>query len=114
MVISEVLKSLDIEVVDLGSSVEADTVIDEANKHKPDAIVISTYNGLALTYGKSLLANAQKHQLETPIFMGGRLNEDTGEELPIDVTEDLKEIGIIISGTLNNMIQTLGQLNATN
>ena len=29
--------------------------------------------------------------------MGGRLNEDTGEELPIDVTEDLKEIGIIIS-----------------
>ena len=59
MVISEVLKSLDIEVVDLGSSVEADTVIDEANKHKPDAIVISTYNGLALTYGKSLLANAQ-------------------------------------------------------
>ena len=57
MVISEVQRAL-IEVVDLGSSVEADTVIDEANKHKPDAIVVDSYNGLALTYVKAL-ANAQ-------------------------------------------------------
>ena len=45
---------------------------------------------------------------ETPVFMGGVLNEDIdGSEIPIDVSDDLNQTGIETPGTIDGLIDAL-------
>jgi len=94
-VIGVALREAGLEIIDLGHSIEPSIVIAELLKTKANGICISTHNGMALSYAKSLLAELASHDIEVPIFMGGRLNELTGETLPRDVTADLTELKVI-------------------
>ena len=58
-------------------------------------ILVSSYNGIAKTYAKSLLAEISKLGINAEVFMGGLLNEnEEGGNIPVDVTEELSAMGI--------------------
>ena len=65
------------------------------NSHEMDAILVSTHNGMALEYGRQLKTALAKLSLNIPIIFGGVLNQKIAdEEIPVDVTAELKSIGI--------------------
>lgn len=103
-VIKEVLEDIGINVIDIGNAVDPDVIIENAQKEKVDYISISTHNGFALSYAKNLLVYTKQYKLNIPIFMGGKLNEDMGEGLPVDVTDELKQLGIITCDSINDLI----------
>ena len=90
----EIVKSVLIEaganVFDLGANVTPDEVVDTVVETGSSFILMSTYNGIALTYGKTLLEDLKEKGLgDTTIIMGGLLNENMkGKSLPVNVTKN--------------------------
>lgn len=106
-IVKKVLEDIGINVIDMGNAVDPDVIIENAQKGKVDYISISTHNGGALSYVKSLLVYAKQYKLNIPIFIGGKLNEDMGEGLPVDVTDEIKQLGIITCDSINDLISMI-------
>lgn len=60
-----------------------------------DAIIVGSYNGGALALARGLV-EARDGDWEGPIVFGGLLNDDLGGELPVDVRQQLRELGIML------------------
>ncbi|MFP3153956.1 cobalamin-dependent protein [Lachnospiraceae bacterium ZAX-1] len=107
-VVGEILQKAGAVIYDIGTDASpaeiAETVIETDSKF----VAISTYNGIALTFAKSTLEELEKYKLNVSIFMGGVLNEnlDSGS-LPIDVTDKLKELGIICTGKAQQIVDMM-------
>ena len=109
----EVIKRILIEaganVFDLGDATStkefADTLIETESK----VLLISTYNGLAYSYGRDMLAELKDRGMtDVKVMMGGRLNETMeGEDIPVDVTKELEEMGIDASNNAETLCQTI-------
>ncbi|MCX7615698.1 MAG: cobalamin B12-binding domain-containing protein, partial [Clostridiales bacterium] len=112
MIVGAVLRKAGVEVTDIGCNADTDDIVKCIADNKPDFIVLSTYNGLALSYAKDLKAKAEKTGVwgSTPIFMGGRLNDDAGCEVPIDVTKDLEEMGFYPSDEIESLITLIDRI----
>ncbi len=82
------------EVVLVGADATAETVVRAAVDEDAHAIVLAVYNGNALALGERLVAAADAEAFDGAIVLGGLLNQDVGEDLPIDVTDRLEAIGI--------------------
>ncbi|WP_166415657.1 cobalamin-dependent protein [Cochlodiniinecator piscidefendens] len=85
-----------ITCVDGGVSAEPDDLAKLAVE--VDAIAISTYNGVALTFANRLSNALAEKGISVPVFFGGRLNqvpEDSNSSLPVDVEPDLRAKGIL-------------------
>ncbi len=106
-VIEIALREAGVEVVDVGHSIDPDQVVKVLLKTRVDGICISTHNGMALSYAKNMLEELRRNKLEVPVFMGGRLNELSGETLPRDVTADLKELKIIPCHDVLDLLKNL-------
>ncbi|MDH3662620.1 MAG: hypothetical protein OEU92_21765 [Alphaproteobacteria bacterium] len=103
------LKSVGIEPVVAGTSVDPDEFADLALEAGATALLVSTHNGMALTYAKQLQVELASRKLDIPIAMGGTLNQDIeGEPTPIDVTADLKELGIHVCGDVTDVLALIG------
>jgi len=107
-IVGSVLKKAGATVYDIGTDASpmeiAETVIETDSKF----VAISTYNGIALTFGKRTLEEFAKFNLKVPVFMGGILNENMDDgSLPIDVTDKLQEIGIICSKKADEIIDMM-------
>lgn len=95
-IVVSVLKETGAEVYDLGSSVSPREIIEAVVETNSQFIAISTYNGIALTYAKELFDAFKEYKVNTPIIMGGLLNENQdGNSLAVDVRETLQEMGIV-------------------
>jgi methylmalonyl-CoA mutase cobalamin-binding subunit len=106
--IVEALQSLGIEPVVAGTSVDPDEFADLAIEAGATAILVSTHNGMALTYAKQLIKEAAERRLSIPIAMGGTLNQDIeGEPTPIDVKEDLKDLGIRVCADVSDLLDVI-------
>lgn len=92
--LASALPRLGVEVVLLSSGTSIDGVVQAASDEDADAIVLGTYNGNALALGERLTLAARNAGWDGQIFMGGILNQDTGEELPIDARPGLAELGV--------------------
>ena len=109
----EIVKSVLIEagatVFDLGANVTPDEVVDTVVETGSSFILMSTYNGIALTYGKTLLKDLKKKGLgDTTVIMGGLLNENMkGESLPVNVDKELTELGIICSASADELVDII-------
>jgi cobalamin-dependent methionine synthase I len=106
-VVGMVLQEAGAQVVDLGVSVDADTIAKTAVEAGVDAICISTHNGMALNYAEDLLQEMRRREMALPVFMGGKLNQDVEGKLPRDVTVDLRELGITPSNDVFCMVESL-------
>lgn len=73
----------------LGAYVEPREIADTLIETGSHIILISTFNGIALTYAREVLGCLKKANLKAIVIMGGLLNENMpGEELPVDVEEN--------------------------
>ncbi len=75
-----------------------------------DVIALSTYNGVALRYSKTLLQKLSEADLAIPVLIGGRLNEipeGSNTSLPVDVSAELVELGVLVCPDLETAAQSL-------
>ena len=73
-----------------------------------DAVVITTHNGVARSYGTKLMDEMRDARLVAPVFMGGMLNEDIeGSDVPVDVRQDLGNLGIRTPGSIDDLLATM-------
>jgi methylmalonyl-CoA mutase cobalamin-binding subunit len=106
--IIEGLQSLGITPVVAGTSVDPDEFADLALEAGADAILVSTHNGMALTYAKHLQREVADRKLDIPILMGGTLNQDVeGEPAPIDVKDDLRSLGIHVCTDVSDLLKVI-------
>jgi methylmalonyl-CoA mutase cobalamin-binding subunit len=82
------------QVIVLPSSVSAAHVAQVAADEDAGAVVLGTYNGGALTLGGELTAALAAAGATPAVVFGGRLNEDAGDDLPVDARPGLAALGI--------------------
>lgn len=105
-----VLERLDMRLIDCGIAADPDVVAARAKQFHADAIAISTYNGIALSYLRELRAELRRHEISPMIFIGGRLNqipENTENSMPVDVTEELRALDAIACARVEDMLVEL-------
>ena len=94
-VLEALLRQAGADVVNLGPEQNAADVAEGAAKHGVEAILLSTHNGMALEYAQQLQAELTRRGVDTPVLMGGVLNQKLADRpLPADVALDLKRLGI--------------------
>jgi len=86
-------------------------IVKVAFNQAADAIVVGTYNGMALEVGKALRRELDKLGLTIPVFMGGKLNQVVeGQALPVDVTNEIAALGLIPCRTIQELLDKLGEM----
>jgi methylmalonyl-CoA mutase cobalamin-binding subunit len=97
-------------MVDGGISTDPDDLADILQSSGAQALVLATYNGVALSYVQRLKAECAARNLDVAIYVGGRLNEimsDTGSNLPVDVENDLRQTGAVPCADLEELMKRL-------
>jgi len=93
-VLVKVLMSLGAEVILLPGDSHPAAVIAAAEAENADTVIVSTYNGGALGQARAIADAVHERDYDGQIFMGGVLNEETGGEVPVDVSEQVRALGI--------------------
>ncbi|MFO0997104.1 MAG: cobalamin-dependent protein [Alphaproteobacteria bacterium] len=110
MLIESVLRGLDAEIVDGGTSTVPADIAARARAVEADAIAVSTYNGVALEYMSQLRAEMKRLGLDLPVFVGGRLNrvpDGSNTALPVDVSKEIAGTGAIVCQDVTVMLDRL-------
>jgi methylmalonyl-CoA mutase cobalamin-binding domain/chain len=82
------------EVILLPSTATPGQVARAAVEEDAAAVVIGTYNGCALSLARELRAALDEEGFDGAVIFGGRLNEDMGGPLPVDVRQELRGLGV--------------------
>jgi methylmalonyl-CoA mutase cobalamin-binding subunit len=113
ILLEQVMRGLDVAVLDGGVSADPDDLVAAALAGEADFIALSTNNGIALSYLTKLRAEMAKAGLDIPIYLGGRLNqvpEGSNTSLPVDVSAKLRDAGAV---TCENLPDLLGRMAET-
>jgi methylmalonyl-CoA mutase cobalamin-binding domain/chain len=107
--LASALEAVGTKVIDFGINRDPEDIVKAVIETDADAVVITTHNGVARSFGQRLVRELGRAQAgEVPVFMGGVLNEDVdGSEIPIDVRADLNATGIETPGTIDRLIDAL-------
>ncbi|WP_137389807.1 cobalamin-dependent protein [Rhodoligotrophos defluvii] len=108
--IETMLRRIAVEPVDGGVSVEPAKLAEACAAAGAQAVCISTYNGVALSFVQNLKGELARRGLAIPIYVGGRLNEvleDTGSDLPSDVAQELRQLGAQPCSTVRDFLSDL-------
>ena len=111
--IEHLLVRMDATVIDGGTSADADDLVAVALNNGCDLIAISTYNGIALRFATDVMAALRRAGVQIPVCIGGRLNqipEDSNSGLPVDVSGELEELGVIPCSTPEGLVAKLGAI----
>ena len=107
LVLDEVLSRAGATLIDGGTSVEPQVLAARALSERADAIALSTYNGVALTYYNAL----RKHlDNQIPVLIGGRLNQvpdGSNTSLPVDVRDQLGAAGAYVCREIEDAVPAL-------
>lgn len=107
-IVKSILLKAGAKIFDLGTSVEPHEVIDTIIETESKFVIMSTFNGIALSYAKNLCELLKENNLKTTFFMGGLLNENMdGGGLAVDVSDKLKDLGVICSNDVNLLIDEI-------
>ena len=113
MLVDEMLRQLGAEALDGGTSTDPGPLATLAEQMMPDAIALSTYNGVALAYFQTLKAELKTRSLDIPILIGGRLNqipEGSNSSLPMDVGAELAAEGAVVCRSAAELLPALAVL----
>jgi len=97
-------------VMDGGVSVEPDLLAERAAAEGAEAVAVSTYNGVALSFVQRLKGALSQRRLDIPVYVGGRLNEimeDTGGSLPVEVSEEIRQSGATPCRGVEDLVNAL-------
>ena len=98
---------------DQGVCTDPEDLVRRVDTQKANIIAISTYNGVALDYLRSVKRQLKGSGLDhIPIYIGGKLNQivDSGctqDDLPVDVSGQLRESGAIPCRAMEDMLAHL-------
>ena len=92
--LANALPDLGANVVVLPASASIDGIAQAAAESDADAIVLGTYNGNAIDLGQRLTEAMSRFGWSGKVFMGGILNQDTGDGIPVDARLHLGALGI--------------------
>ena len=84
-------------------------IVRAAIEEDADAIVLGVYNGNALALGDRLAHGAHADGWGGTIYMGGILNQDTGDDLPIDARPALGKLGVHCVDTADELLVLLAR-----
>ena len=102
------LESVGGRVVDFGINRDPEDIVKVALETEADAIVITTHNGVARSFGMTLMESMNEAGLSSSVFMGGVLNEDIeGSTVPVDVREHLHRMGIATPDSVEDLLGAL-------
>ncbi|GAA2490312.1 cobalamin B12-binding domain-containing protein [Streptomyces gobitricini] len=75
------LEEMGHEVINIGSCVPDDLLIEQARRHRPDVVVLSSVNGHGALDGKRLITRirALLDLADLPVVIGGKLDIKAGE-----------------------------------
>jgi len=110
MLVEDVARRLGLTVLDGGVSTNPAKLADLAVELGADAIAISTYNGVALSYYRALEAALAERGRKLPVLIGGRLNqipEGSNSSLPVDVGDELSEAGALVCRSASDLAPAL-------
>lgn len=107
--LARVLPRAGAEVILLGADSSIDGIAYAAIEEDADAIVVGVYNGNALALGERIADGVRNEQWGGRIYMGGILNQDTGESLPIDARPALDALGVRCVDTVEELLGLLAQ-----
>ena len=109
-VMKSIFETYGINVVYLGAEQNPDEIAAAAVQNKADSVVVSTHNGGALEFAKHLFNEMEERGCSAKVFMGGRLNQGKeGETLPVDVTEDLINMGIGANMDFYDLVEAMSK-----
>jgi methylmalonyl-CoA mutase cobalamin-binding subunit len=108
--LARVLPRAGAEVILLGSGASIDGIVRAATEEDADAIVVGVYNGNALELGERLSRGLRREGWRGTTYMGGILNQDTGQGLPIDARPGLVALGVRCVETVEELLDLLGAL----
>ena len=112
MVIHQLLAEAGAQMINLGAETNPDQVVVAARDKNPEAILISTHNGMALAYAQRLKDQMAQQGIKIPVVMGGILNQKVGDQtLPVDVSNDIKELDFLPCPRLENKFGNLLEYN---
>lgn len=96
------------DVIDCGINRDPEDIVKVALETAADAVVITTHNGVARSFGTKLVDEMRSASINAPVYMGGVLNEDIdGSEVPVDVRGDLKQLGIETPESIDLMLESI-------
>jgi methylmalonyl-CoA mutase cobalamin-binding subunit len=105
------LSSAGHEVTDIGVNRDPEDFVTAAAAGSASAIVITTHNGVALSFGSHAVKLCADRGLSPVIAMGGVLNEDKPEAAaPVDVTSQLNELGIVTPAEIDGLLAYLQEM----
>lgn len=100
----DVAESLGIKPVIGSVGVDPDELAELALQEEATSVLVSTHNGMALSYGESLMRELAERGIEPQVIFGGKLNQDVeGSDMPVDVTEELTALGIDVCHDLKDL-----------
>ena len=110
-VLYSVLREMEANVVYAGLGVDPEDLVEQAAQCKAKALLLSTHNGMALSYGRTLRQALDQKGIKAPVFMGGRLNQDMPRiDHPVDVTGALKKLQIHPTQNVEKILRQLKQI----
>lgn len=110
-VLKRLLSEAGADVFNMGSERNPGEIAEQAAIERPDALFISTHNGMALEYTHRLLDEMTERNLDTAVVLGGVLNQKVdGKEMPVDVTEELRKLNVEIAGSIEEIAALAGVL----
>ncbi len=107
--LARVLPAAGAEVILLGSNTSIDRIVRAATEEDADAIVLGVYNGNALALGEDLAHGVGQQRWGGAIYMGGILNQDTGDDLPIDARPALGALGVHCVDSAEQLLRLLAR-----
>lgn len=113
--LARVLPGAGAEVVLLGTGTSIEGIARAASDEDAEAIVVGVYNGNALELGQRLARALDAERWKEGAwrgmaYMGGLLNQDTGEGIPVDARPALTELGFRCVDTVEELLDLLGTL----
>ena len=110
LALEAVLGQLGADLIDGGVSVDPDDLAAAALATGAEAILVSTYNGVALDYFSALKRALAAEGLNLPVLIGGRLNQvpaGTNTSLPVDVSGELTAAGALVCNEIEGAVAAL-------
>lgn len=111
-VVGNVIKKAGANVFNLGTTVSIAEVVDTLIETGSNVAMMSTYNGIAYSFGRDLLKSLKEANLrDVHVIMGGRLNEPVdGSDVPVDVSDRLNEMGINTDNNIDTIVEMIASL----
>jgi 5-methyltetrahydrofolate--homocysteine methyltransferase len=76
-ILATLLENHGLEVIDLGKNVPVESVLDEAEKHKPDVIGLSALMTTTMTQMGAVIKERDRRGLHIPVVLGGAVVTDS-------------------------------------